>query len=354
MRDRFERLDQRRRPPKVGLTILFIFVNFITFSITMFIMGSISFILIKSGSFDHMITNRFIGIITFTLSSILMGTIVSNFVGRIPLRPFYKLIDAMNQLASGNFDVKLDLGKNHIVADVANSFNKMADELKNTEMLRSDFVNNFSHEFKTPIVSIRGFAKLLQKSDLTDTQREYVEIIVDESNRLADMATNVLNLTKIENQSILSDMTSFNLSEQMRNSILLLENKWMSKSLMINADFDEIQISANEELLKQVWINIIDNAIKFSSENNEIDIKILEIDNQIQVSIKNQGVQISDEDKKRIFNKYWQADTSHASQGTGIGLSIAKRIVELHRGNIEVISALYETTFLINLPKETN
>lgn len=151
----------------------------------------------------------------------------------------------------------------------------MAEELENTQMLRSDFINNFSHEFKTPIVSIAGFAKLLRRGNLTDAQKEeYLAIIEEESLRLAAMATNVMNLTKVENQTILTDLTTFNLSEQIRACVLLLEEKWSRKELDLDLEFPEYTIRANEELLKQVWINLLDNAIKYSPNYGEIGVRI--------------------------------------------------------------------------------
>ncbi|MPM07787.1 Alkaline phosphatase synthesis sensor protein PhoR [bioreactor metagenome] len=234
---------------------------------------------------------------------------------------------------------------------MSQSFNALAEELQNTEMLRSDFVNNFSHEFKTPIVSIRGFAKLLQKGNLpAEQQREYLGIIADESTRLAEMATHVLDLTKIENQSILTDVTRFNLSEQIRGAVLLLEKKWSQKGLTIAAEFDEYEIEANEEMLKQVWINLIDNSVKFSPQGGEIGLSIAKTADGIAVAVKNNGAEIAEEDQKRIFNKFYQGDTSHAAEGTGIGLAIVKRIVELHKGKISVVSSPRETVFTVSLP----
>ena len=143
------------------------------------------------------------------------------------------------------------------------------------------------------------------------------------------MATGVLDLTKLENQTILTDVTKFNLSEQLRGCILLLEKKWTEKNLHISADFDEYTICGNEEMLKQVWINLIDNAVKYSFNGGEVVVSIEQRPSVTLVSITDRGDVISGDDQKRIFQKFYQADTSHSSEGTGIGLSIAKRITEL-------------------------
>ena len=232
------------------------------------------------------------------------------------------------------------------------SFNRMAEELEKTENLRMDFINNLSHEFKTPIVSITGLAKVLKKGNLTEDQRhEYLDAIEEESMRLSYLATSVLNLTKVENQSILTDVTSFNLSEQIRSCILLLDTKWEKKQLNFSLDFDEYYIEANEELLKQLLINLIDNAIKFSENGRSIDICIETEDDAITVSISNYGKEISDDQKQKIFNKFYQADESHSSEGHGVGLAIVKKIVALHNGSISVTSENGRTTFTVILPQ---
>jgi signal transduction histidine kinase len=219
-------------------------------------------------------------------------------------------------------------------------------------MLRSDFINNFSHEFKTPIVSIAGFTKLLRKGNLSQPQKEeYLAIIETESLRLSQMATNVLNLTKVENQTILTDVTEYNLSEQIRSCILLLSEKWEEKEIDYVLDFREYSIHANEELLKQVWINLLGNAVKFSPHGGTIEVRITEQPDTMTVSVMNTGSTIAPEQQAKIFRKFYQADESHAAEGNGIGLAIVKRVVELHEGTVSVASGNGRTTFTVVLPK---
>jgi len=228
----------------------------------------------------------------------------------------------------------------------------MAEELENTQMLRSDFINNFSHEFKTPIVSIAGFAKLLRRGNLTDAQKEeYLAIIEEESLRLAAMATNVMNLTKVENQTILTDLTTFNLSEQIRACVLLLEEKWSRKELDLDLEFPEYTIRANEELLKQVWINLLDNAIKYSPNYGEIGVRISEGPQTLAVTITNYGPDIPRDKVNRIWGKFYQADESHSSEGNGIGLAVVQQVVHLHGGTAAVDSGNGSTAFTVELPK---
>ena len=262
----------------------------------------------------------------------------------------------MNRLAAGDFKTRLVYGNtissHPTVQEITTSFNKMAEELENTVTLRNDFINSISHEVKTPIVSIIGLAHLIESGNLTEQQREkYARAIREESVRLSYMANNVLNLSKVENQSILTDVSSFNLSEQLRSAILLLEEKWSKKNIDLQIDFDEYMIEANEELLKDIWINLIDNAIKFVSVDGIISLEILESEKSYTVKVGNTGSEIPEEKRDKIFTKFYQADESHATQGNGIGLAIVKRIVDLHNGKIFVTSENGMTVFTVELPK---
>ncbi len=286
--------------------------------------------------------------------SMIIGFGLTALLSKIPLKPITLFITQINRLASGDFKARLDFGKTvrafKQLEQLEDSFNIMARELGNTEMLRNDFINNFSHEFKTPIVSIAGFAKLLKRGNLSKEQQlEYLDIIEVESLRLATMATNVLNMTKVENQSILSDVSAYNLSEQIRNCILMLEVKWSKKNIDFSIDFSEHSITASEELMMQLWINLIDNAIKFSPDGGTIPIEISEDEHSIQVSITSSS-SIPEEQQHLIFNKFYQADESHSSEGNGIGLALVKRICDLHNGSISVKSD-GTTTFTVTIPK---
>jgi len=291
------------------------------------------------------------------LGSGLMGGVLAFVTGRFIMKPINTFIIAMNSLAGGNFKTRVYLGKNlsklTVVNDLSESFNKMAFELEGTEMLRADFINNFSHEFKTPIVSISGFASLLRKGNLSDQERdEYLGIIETESKRLSEMATNVLNMTKIENQSILTDIQPFNISEQLRSCVLLLESKWADKNIDINMDMDEHMISGNEEMLKQVWTNLIDNAVKFTPCGGTISIRIKELAATYDILISNTGSYIQPGKIDKIFNKFYQGDESHSAQGNGIGLAIVRSVVQLHGGNVRAESKDDFTTFTVTLPKK--
>ena len=315
----------------------------------------------KAGVFikiDGELKLRTIMLFVFIIS-IILGTAATFLLVRIPLKPINKIINKMNKLAAGDFKTRLEFGDtlSEIPAmnELSTSFNTMARELENTEMLRSGFINDFSHEFKTPIVSILGFANLLEKGNLTEEQNaQYVRAIREESMRLSSMATNVLSLNKVENQTILTDVTSFNISEQVRSAVLLLESKWSKKNIDLRLDFDEFIIQANEELLKQVWINLIDNAIKFTDDGKVVELDVCKDNNAVIVKVSNEGNAIPEEKREKLFNKFYQGDESHATGGNGIGLAIVKRIVELHRGTITVTSDGGINTFSVTLPNKQN
>ena len=288
--------------------------------------------------------------------SVPVGILVTVIATKFPLKPIRNLIDSMDRLASGDFKTRVNVGpimkRYPSFVVVSESFNKMAEQLENTEMLRSDFINNFSHEFKTPIVSIAGFAKLLRRGNLPpEEQQEYLKIIEEESMRLSYMATNVLNLTKVENQTILSDISEYNLSEQIRSCILLLENKWGKKDLELQLEFGEHTIRANEEQLKQVWINLLENANKFSPEGSVIDVRIWRQAGALWVTMKNPGPLIGEEHWEKIFNKFYQTDESHATEGNGIGLAVVKEVVRLHGGTVRAESLGSKNAFTVQLPE---
>ena len=296
-------------------------------------------------------------IIFMSISSIVIGSVITFFGSRIPLKPVNELINKMNRLAAGDFKTRLKFGdtisSHPAIKELTASFNTMAEELESTELLRSDFINSFSHEFKTPIVSITGLANLLEAGDLTEEQRvQYARAIREESMRLSSMASNVLHLTKVENQTILTDVSRFNLSEQVRASVLLLEEKWTKKNVDLQLDFDEFMIEANEEMLKQVWINLIDNAVKFVDRCGTVELEVTDLGENLCVNVCNTGSTIPYDEQKKIFNKFYQADESHATKGNGLGLAIVKRIVDLHNGDVSVKSKDGITVFTVVLPKK--
>ena len=280
--------------------------------------------------------------------------LTTGFSGR-HVTPIHKVNKAMKQVSRGDFSIHLDENEGvGEIRELISSYNHMARELSGIEMFRTDFINNFSHEFKTPIVSIRGFAKQLQRDDLTDEQRrEYARIIVDESERLANMSANVLLLTKLENQQIITDKAEYPLDEQLRNCILLLEKQWSEKNLDLQLELDEISYNGNEEMMSHIWVNLISNAIKFSPVGGLLEVGCMRVQDFIIVHVRDQGEGMDAETQQRIFEKFYQGDSAHSTDGNGLGLALAKRIVELCGGKIAVDSAPGQgATFSVYLPIE--
>ena len=323
-----------------GLTILLTGVVFIIIVSTMCIVALIGSFLYNNQLFREPQHPPFLRILLFiALLSTIIGCILTLIFGAIPLKPINKLIDATEELSNGNFDVRINFDYPKVLNNLSISFNNMASELGSARILRNDFVNNFSHEFKTPIVSLRGFAKLLKNDNLPKEVRdEYLDIIISESDRLATLATNILNLSNIENTNIISDQHEFDLAEQIRHSILMLESKWSDKNINMNIDLDETSYYGNEELLKQVWVNLIDNAIKFTPNNGDVKIELMSFEDSVIFKVKDTGIGMTQDVKAHIFDKFYQGDTSHTTEGNGLGLTMVKKIVELHNGNIDVKS----------------
>ncbi|MCQ2430667.1 MAG: HAMP domain-containing histidine kinase [Clostridia bacterium] len=293
-------------------------------------------------------------IVSALIACTVIGTLSAAFVSLMFYRPFKEMLRATEKIAKGDFKVRLEQ-----IADpqtdfgmVQTSFNHMAEELDGIEMFRNDFINNFSHEFKTPIVSIRGFAHQLQAGGLTpEEEKEYVRIIADEADRLTKMSTNILLLSKLENQQIVTDKTEFYLDEQIRTALVMLEKQWSQKNIELDIDLDEVTYRFNEEMLAHVWINLFGNAIKFTPDCGTVSCTLRKQPDAVVVSVRDTGVGMSREVADHIFEKFYQGDTSHNGDGNGIGLNIVRRVLELCGGRIDVDSAPgLGSTFTVTLP----
>lgn len=291
------------------------------------------------------------------LISILSGAAIAVGLSKIFVSPMMKLGDAMRKVAGGDFSVRLDCtSRIRDVREVYGSFNTMVKELGNTETLQTDFVSNVSHEFKTPINAIEGYASLLQDSQLTDEQKNaYIDKIIFNTRRLSDLVGNILLLSKVNNQTISLKASTFRLDEQVRQSILALESKWEKKEIEFDIDLDEIEYTGYENLLSHVWLNLIDNAVKFSPQNGQIRIRLKQLAGSVTFSIWDNGLPIPEADIGRIFNKFYQGDNSHASEGNGLGLALVRKIVAAAHGTINVTSSEDAgTEFVVALPNSSS
>ena len=333
-------------------------IIFILLTITMFISNTIIIFLLEHGIMDRPPHPG--SLLPFLLRtgiiSILIGTILTLCIGHLPLRPLYTFMQAIHSVSDGNFHTKIYLEHPKEFRELSRCFNQMTEELSQIELLRSDFINNFSHEFKTPMVSILGFAQLLKKGNLNASeQAEYLDIIIDEAKRLTALSTNILNLSKVESMSLLTDSTTFNVGEQIRECVILLEKKWTEKDISFDLHLLEQKIDGNAQLLKQVWTNLIDNAIKFSPVKSEIILSMDKHSDTFSVTITDNGCGMDEKTQHYIFDKFYQGDSSHSSEGNGLGLALVKKIIELHHGTITVNShPLQGSSFMVTLPIASN
>ena len=270
------------------------------------------------------------------------------------LAPLNEMIEATERISKGDFKIHIQetFDEKSDFGILQRSFNHMARELDSIEMFRKDFINNFSHEFKTPIVSIQGFAHQLKAGGLTpEEEREYIRIIADESDRLAKMSTNILLLSKLENQAIVTDKTEFWLDEQLRTCLVLLEKQWGPKELELNLELDEVKYYFNENMLSQVWLNLFGNAIKFTPKGGTLSCTLKADETAVTVTVSDTGCGMSEDTVRHIFDKFYQGDTSHTGDGNGIGLNIVSRILYLCGGSVRVKSEIGKgSTFTVTLP----
>lgn len=294
---------------------------------------------------------NFVIILSF-IGCIVIGTIITAFVGRTILKPLHEISRATSEVARGNFKVRVRVPDDIEYGMLANNFNKMAVQLSEIETLRGDFISSVSHEFKTPLASIQGFAKLLQDENISEEDRkEYTQVIIDETSRLTKLSTNILKLTKLENQKTIGKKSKFLLDEQIRKIIVMLEPEWSRKNIELDVDLEEITYIGNEELMAQIWQNIINNAIKFTGEGGNIGVKLYRSEQCIVVKISDDGPCIPDEKRTKIFEKFYQGDHSRSTDGNGLGLALVQRVVELCNGSVWVENtAPTGVCFTVQLP----
>ena len=277
-------------------------------------------------------------IIALVVISLLIGLFVTSLLSAQFFAPIKKLGKAMEQVADGDFSVRLeDQSSSKEIMEVYSGFNLMAHELSATEILQTDFVSNVSHEFKTPINAIEGYATLLEGcDDLTAEQREYVEKIAFNTRRLSSLVGSILLLSKLENRQIPTGRSRYRLDEQIRQSIVALEPAWEPKEIEFDVEMERVEYLGNEAMMRHVWDNLISNAIKFNPHGGLVRIRLEKRGRQIRFTIDDCGPGISEEARKRIFDKFYQADNSHKAEGNGLGLALVKRILVFENGEINV------------------
>ncbi len=316
----------------IGLTFWYSLILFIENLIAVGISAA-SVTALKVFGWDLMIAPEFLMLIF----SVFLGCVLSFLTIKIFLRPLRELSAKMTLVSKGDFNLRLE-GKTRVreIDNIWSSFNTMVEELGTIDTIQSDFISNVSHEFKTPISAIEGYSMLLQGCTDKDMQSKYVDKILFNTKRLSNLVSSVLLLAKLDNQKIQPKFNMFRLDEQIRQSILSLEIAWTEKDIELDVNLEDIQFSGTEELLMHVWTNLLANAIKFSPKNGEIKISLIKQGKGVKFSISDNGPGINEENIENVFNKFYQGNTDHKGEGSGLGLSLAKQIVLINNGKIRV------------------
>ena len=352
----------KKKPVHKGLRTAIL--SYIFFFILFGFVVSCSFLLFFSGFIDDLNLTReqiefaarttFINILfitaLFTIFDIIRRKITVD-------RPVKQIKNALNKITKGDFEVRLNTaGVNPNFAEIMTSINTMTEELSGVETLKTDFISNVSHEMKTPLAVIGNYGTLLQNPDLSEEERlEYAKNITHSSKHLAELITNILKLNRLENQQIFPRADSYNLSEQLCESLLQFESVWEEKEMEISTDIPEdITISADSELLSIVWNNLLSNAFKFTDMGGKVSVSLSEDSEYATVTVSDTGCGMTAETGKHIFEKFYQGDTSHATKGNGLGLALVKRIIDITGGEVSVTSAVgVGSTFKVKIPKNT-
>lgn len=334
------------------------------------VIGCLGSVLVDRGimSFEQITQTSSVIAVVF-LGSLVIAGLACFAVDYTFVRPLRRMTAAMEQLAAGNFGLRVRNESRFRVREVdefARSFNRAAEELAGTEMMRASFISDFSHEFRTPISSLSGFAQLLRDDDGSmpkEEHDEYLGIIVEESQRLAGLSERILALSKMESVAILPEIGRVDVAEQLRRAALVMEPKAVAKGVSVDLSLDECAVPGNEGYLMQLWTNLLDNAVKFSPEGGTVGVALYGgrqgeecragAGDQVVCWISDEGCGMDSETKRRLFERFYQGDTSHASEGSGLGLALCKRIVDLHGGRIEVQSSPGRgSVFEVRLPLE--
>ncbi len=319
----------------LNIRLLFIIVTMAEIFGTMAVSGFMSWLL-------KILLNRVVDVPDFVwllVFSVLIGVTVSIVINIILLRPVVKLSKAMKQVAAGDFGVRLSTDSRiREIRESYESFNLMVRELEATETLQTDFVANVSHEFKTPINAIEGYATLLQGGQENEQQQDYIDRILMNTNRLSALVGNILLLSKVNNHAIPMASATYRLDEQIRQAIVLLEPRWTESNTEFDVDMDEITWTGPENLMHHVWSNLIGNAIKFGPYGGLVKITLKETADRFVFTIEDEGDGVPEEERQRVFHKFYQLDSSHKQEGNGLGLALAKQIIDSCDGKIYVES----------------
>lgn len=346
---------KKKEKVPLRLTILFTLVVSLIMAASILLAGIIMIIIDRTNFFEDGNIPFFIAVYIIIICLFFAG-IATKLISDKIFIPMIKLNESMKRVADGDFSVRMnETGMFREVREMIQNFNIMAKQLGSNKIIHTDFTRNVSHEMKTPLSTIEGYATLLQDPRLTfDKRTEYAEKIIQNTKRLSTLTGNILALSRLENNSVAVQKKEFSLDEQLRQVVIMYEEVWTEKNIDIDIDDEGKHVSfyGSEDMLFQAWQNLVGNALKFTDNGGIVRIILRETPSSITVSVKDNGIGISEENKDRIFEKFYQADFSHASKGNGLGLAITRKIIELHSGSITVKSEPEKgSEFIVTLPK---
>ena len=320
------------RSGKISVRLYFIFIIFGIILLTVSLAAAL--LIMLQGSFEPLVIES-VTLVSILFTSIVLGAAITAVASIFVSRPFRRLTGAMGKVAAGDFSVRLEENSSiKEIREAYSSFNLMTRELQSMDAMQSDFVSNVSHEFKTPIAAINGYAMLLQDCpEDPQEQQELLDKIVFNTQRLSELVSNMLLLSKLDSSAIADVRDSFRLDEQIRKAILALEHRWAKKNIDFDVDLKPVTITGNENLLMHVWINLIDNAIKYSGESGLIKVRLTG-GRKIVAIVEDNGCGIPAESLPYIFERFYQVDASHRTEGNGLGLALVKKILDSCGGEI--------------------
>ena len=285
------------------------------------------------------------------VSSVTSTEVVLVLGNRFIFKSIHELSDASARVARGDYTPRLEIPKEREIGELVTNFNHMAEQLSKKETLASDFITSISHEFKTPLSTIRGYAQLLNEDVPTEKREQYIAIITRKVDVLTDLVTKILELSKLENTETSIPCEWFSLDEQIRKNILFLKHEWNGNQIEMIPELIPLNIYGNKELLGEIWQNLLDNAIKFTPVGGRIIVTMEELAENVSIVFRDNGIGMDEETQSHIFEKFYQGSTQTARRGSGLGLAITKRILEMCDGTITVQSSPGEgTTVRVVLP----
>lgn len=290
------------------------------------------------------------------ITILLVGIVLFAYVSTIIIKPIKRLSTAMKVVGQGEYNVQVEHAANDEIGLLTKNFNQMTKELNKIETMRQEFIASVSHEIQSPLTSIRGFSAALKDDIVSEDKKiQYLTIIEKESTRLSQLSSNLLKLASLDSEHQTLMLQQYRLDEQIRHVVMALEPQWIKKNIEIDLDLSNVQIEADKDLLEQVWLNLVTNAVKYTPENGFVKISIHQKNEEIDVKIKDNGIGIIEEDQKYIFESFYKVDKSRTLKGSGLGLAITKKIVRLHEGAIRVESKKEQgSIFTVTLPIQKN